>query len=502
MEDQSVLVIGGGVAGLTAAALLAYEGISVTLLEAHHQPGGCAGTFRRGSYVFDVGATQVAGFEYGGIHERLFRHLGIPLPPARILDPGCLIDLADGSEPIKLWHDPQLWKEERRRQFPGTELFWVLCEQLHKSNWEFSQRDPVLPIRNSWDTGQFFKALRPFNLATGCFTFFTVADLLKITGCNEDLRLRKFLDLQLKLYSQESSDRTAALYGATVLQMAQKPLGLWHIDGSMQKLSDRLVDGVLSNGARLLCRNRVVGLKADQFREQWIANVIDAKGRAVEFQARDVVFSLPPQCLLELLVFDELLDNYRQKLEQLPKPTGAIVFYGAIDRSHLPTNCPTHFQFAVKDFSSLFLSISCDGDGRAPLGQATVIASIFTEVDEWFSLEDSDYQCYKQVWLSNILDQLNACLGIDSNTWLHKELATPKSFAKWTGRAKGIVGGLGQHPSVFGPFGLPSRTPKRGLWLCGDSIFPGEGTAAVSQSAFIATRQLMAERGQIIQVAK
>ena len=57
-----VAVVGGGIAGLTAAALLAAEGLNVELLEAHSQSGGCAGTFRRGPYTFDVGATQVAGF--------------------------------------------------------------------------------------------------------------------------------------------------------------------------------------------------------------------------------------------------------------------------------------------------------------------------------------------------------------------------------------------------------------------------------------------------------
>ena len=69
-------------------------------MEAHSQVGGCAGTFRRGPYVFDVGATQVAGFEPGGIHERIFRHLQVPLPPAKILDPACVVDLEDGEKAI------------------------------------------------------------------------------------------------------------------------------------------------------------------------------------------------------------------------------------------------------------------------------------------------------------------------------------------------------------------------------------------------------------------
>ena len=288
----SVIVIGGGIAGLTAAALLARQGVDVTLLEAHRQPGGCAGTFRRGPWTFDVGATQVAGLEPGGSHERVFRHLGIQIPEAEILDPGCEVDLADGSEPIRLWHDPQRWAEERRRQFPGRERFWQICHAIHQSNWAFASRDPVVTPRNGWDLQQLFSAVGPATLASGLLTGLTMSDLLRLCGGAGDRRLEQFLDLQLKLYSQEPANRTAALYGATVLQMAQAPLGLWHLHGSMQVLSDCLVSALEQHGGTLKLRQRVTGLRLEG--NSW-AVTLDSPRGTEQLEADDVICTLPPQ---------------------------------------------------------------------------------------------------------------------------------------------------------------------------------------------------------------
>jgi phytoene dehydrogenase-like protein len=63
------------------------------------------------------------------------------------------------------------------------------------------------------------------------------------------------------------------------------------------------------------------------------------------------------------------------------------------------------------------------------------------------------------------------------------------------------VGGLGQAPWRFGPFGLASRTPLAGLWLGGDAIHPGEGTAGVSQSALMVCQQLLKDRGLELELA-
>ena len=80
MRKSEVIVVGAGIAGLTSAAILSKQGLSVTLIESHTQAGGCAGTFKRKNYIFDVGATQVAGLEKGGIHSRIFDFLDIPSP--------------------------------------------------------------------------------------------------------------------------------------------------------------------------------------------------------------------------------------------------------------------------------------------------------------------------------------------------------------------------------------------------------------------------------------
>ena len=499
MEKRlDVVVVGAGIAGLTAAALLAREGLTVELLEAHQQSGGCAGTFRRGPYTFDVGATQVAGLEPGGSHQRLLAHFGLPLPQATPLDPACVVDLADGRPPVRIFRDPARWKAEREQQFPGSGRFWQLCATLHGANWAFASRDPVLPPRSLWDLGQLLPALRPANLASGLLAAASVADLLTLTGCGGDPRLRRFLDLQLRLYSQEPAEGTAALYGATVLAMGQAPLGLWHLQGSMQVLSQQLEQALAAGGGQLRLRHRVSGLERSN--EPGGGAGWRVRGERFERQAADVVLALPVQSLPDLLG-EQLPAGYRQRLAQLPDPSGALVFYGAVERALLPANCPAHLQLDWADPGTLFVSVSHEGDGRAPAGLATVIASVFTAAKPWFGLEASAYDQAKAEARSAMQRGLESLLGISPEQWRHAELATPLGFERWTGRPFGFVGGLGQHPSRFGPFGLASRTPLPGLWLCGDSIHPGEGTAAVGLSALMACRQLLAERGQTLNLS-
>ena len=92
---RHVVVIGAGIAGLTAAYELRKAGHRCTVLEASHRPGGRSLTLRRGDVVDELGARQVCDFDDAphlyfnagparipGTHENLLRYcreLDVPL---------------------------------------------------------------------------------------------------------------------------------------------------------------------------------------------------------------------------------------------------------------------------------------------------------------------------------------------------------------------------------------------------------------------------------------
>ena len=111
-------------------------------------------------------------------------------------------------------------------------------------------------------------------------------------------------------------------YGATVLHMAQAPLGLWHLEGSMQVLSNQLVAAIERDGGTVLMKHRVTKLQPSS--SGWQVTIRTGKG-AEQHQrsSRDVVCSLPPQCLLELIEPDQLPKGYRKRLDNLHEASGA-----------------------------------------------------------------------------------------------------------------------------------------------------------------------------------
>lgn len=96
------VVIGGGIAGLATAALLAKEGHAVTVLERGNRVGGRAGTVSRDGFRFDTGPSW---YLMPSVFDHYFEMLGTTTREQldlRLLDPGYRVFSepgADGSAP-------------------------------------------------------------------------------------------------------------------------------------------------------------------------------------------------------------------------------------------------------------------------------------------------------------------------------------------------------------------------------------------------------------------
>ena len=103
MNKYDAIVIGSGNGGLMAACTLANAGKKVLLMEQHNLPGGCATSFRRGRFEFEVALHELSGSNQpdtkGGLN-RVLNDLGMSIPFCSIPDVFRLIAPGRDGKPI------------------------------------------------------------------------------------------------------------------------------------------------------------------------------------------------------------------------------------------------------------------------------------------------------------------------------------------------------------------------------------------------------------------
>lgn len=468
-----IIVIGAGIGGLTAGALLLKAGHQVTILEAQVYPGGSAGTYYHKGYRFDAGATLAGGFSAGGPHARLADKLGL-VWPVKPVDPAWVVHLPDGQS-VTQWADPERWRQEWQAVFPKTAAFWKSQEMLADIAWDISSRPFPWPPQSGGELLSLMKAIRPKTLKAAPYFFKTVADLTSSTNPG----FLAFLNGQLLISAQTTAEKANALYGSAALDLPRR--GVNYVEGGIGSLAETLIDWIKDNGGSIHYRQRVEQIFV---RDNRAVEIVTNK--KLKLSGDYFLANLTPWALHQLL-HDATPKRLRDEVAQRQATWGAFTLYLGLNSARLPTGTADHHQVIMAhneplgEGNSVFISLSDPADEtRAPTGRRAATLSTHTDISPWWRLRDgkkSEYEAWRDGYSEKLLIAAEKALpGIKNAVELCLP-GTPITFEFYTGRPKGMVGGFPQK-SLFNVRGPKTGIPN--LWLVGDSIFPGQSTAGVT----------------------
>lgn len=497
---HEVVVVGAGVGGLTCAALLAARGVDVCVVEKESQGGGCAKTFEQFGYEFETTAGLYAGWGADDIHARVFAELPAPPPEARRLSPAYIVRLPGGTE-TSIGGDESIADFETKLSgaFPECAAVAVnfyreltpIAETLERS----ARRAPALATLTKFQRMRLIAAEARHAPRVLALQQHTAAQHL--VGASP--RFRRFVDAQLQMFAGCASEECAYLSAAVALNLPRR--GLYSIRGGASALVDSLTSSIKQNGGTLRFDTTALRLAFDPGSRPTGVTLLNGETVAA---SRAVVSNLTVWDTYGKLVgLSRTPAAVRERLKAV-RGWGAYLLYLGADDTALK-RLPAPHILALDDWqqadnetydparAGLMFSASPPWDTkRAPAGKRAVTVSLYTDVDDWFAYhtDESEHEAQDQNFLEACWERLHRALPELGAGVEVIETATPRTFYEATRRKLGMAGGIPQTLATSGANAFTHRTPYPALYLVGDTTFPGNGLAAVTQSALIAANEI------------
>ena len=470
---KRVVVVGGGIGGLAAAALLGRAGHRVTLLEAASYLGGKSRRIRLDGQIVDTGPSLVT---FPGVWEEFLRRWGelggedSAAPVARLK----LVRLPEVGRYYYRESMAPLPVSEGHPWHPAWERFAEIHGGLGPEISSLLTTDPL--DRRS------LPALRRLLGIYG--TKLTTKSYLDGLGWLPD-GLREVIAIHT-LNAGVSPARTPALFASMPAVMATD--GVWVPEGGVYEMVMALVRLAARSGVEVRTESPVVGLSRGL--------VLTEEGE----HAADVVVSDLDADRLQALVEPE-----KRRRPGSPSCSG-VALYATLGEE-LPPETPTHGVVLPTDTGSLYRSLEAGVEppetmifinyyrpgGVYPANGRGVLALLLTAPANGreYGLEDP-FVARELERVSRLLElkkPIPEYLG--SHAVLH-----PRYFGEWGGTGGALYGTV-RPLWRSGPLHRPPYSERKRPWLyrVGASVHPGGGIPAVLGGALISTGRLLKALG-------
>jgi phytoene dehydrogenase-like protein len=500
-ERPDVVVIGSGLAGLTAAAYLATNGKSVVVLEQHDVAGGCCQTFRRKKeWWFDVGFHYIGGVRTGEM-ARLLHGLGLD---GRIkfaeLDRDGFDTLVFPDLEFKVPVGWDSYTDRLTETFPYEEegirevtgILRRSIDELRRvgipgPDTDFEEYARLAPTLVSW-------GMRPLN------------ELYDEHYLSE--RARGVLTAQAGDYGTPPS-RTPVLMHAGLIDHYMRD-GAFYIHGGGQELVGQLVEVIHAHGGRVRTRAEVARVltEPDADGRHHATGVELAGGETID-AAQVVATGDIKHLFLELLDPEAVSAETREQVAAYRMATPLVNVYLGLDfdiSERMPaTNYWLHSRYDQEAYyepvaegrfdehppvyiSSASAKDPGNGD-HAPEGCSTIELMTWATPDPeaWGVLDEAEHGKYsrqptylraKEEITERLIDRAEQQLGPLREHILWKEAATPITQTRYTLSSGGSCYGIELAIDQFGPLRPAHRTEVDGLILGGASSRTGHGIVA------------------------
>lgn len=475
------IIIGSGMGGMSSASMLARDGYSVLVLEAAHALGGCSSSYTRKGYTFESGATTLIGFDENQPMRILEDELGIEIPKMS-LEPSMQVLL--NGKIITRWKDQEKWIKEATKQFgegSAQESFWKLAFDVSEVVWKVSGQNNFFPPAEITD---WLKLLKndPRDVWVLPYAFKSVRDVARSKGISNP-EFYTFLDEQLMISAQAGSDETPFLFGAPASTYTNSTN--YYVPGGLIEMVYTLRNYITQKGGVVKTRSRVVNFEKRD--DMFVVTTKSKKGDFHSYKSKGVISNLPVWNMEEI-TNGAMANYFRNEAKKYEKAWGAFTM-GIAFKNNIPSDVPLHNQIHLSKedgteglySGSIFVSLSHpDDDVRSPDGKRTMNVSTHAAPEFWFNL-NGRYEEVKERVQDQIIHVIAKSIPGFSETDIEIAFSsTPVTWSNWVYRKKGRVGGIPQQMDRSLLDWTPCKTPFSGLYLAGDTVFPGQGIPGVT----------------------